>query len=220
MFTGIIQSIGNIELLSAKGVDKQIKVNTGKLSTDDIDIGDSISVSGVCLTAIEIDKHSFTADVSAETIKHTTFSELLTGSLVNLELALTPESRLGGHMVSGHVDGVARVVSIEPDGVSQRYMFKLDHSISHYVARKGSICIDGVSLTVNDVENDLFSVNLVPHTLHETTLKALGRGTKVNIEIDIIARYLERLISAGIATEGEKKTIDELFLSNSGILTT
>ncbi len=220
MFTGIIQDVGSICRIDSSGVDKQIKVRTNKLSCKEIALGDSIAVNGVCLTAIKIRKHSFLADVSAETIAHTTFSELKAESKVNLELALTPQSRLGGHMVSGHVDGVGKVVHIENEGASIRYNFKLDKSLSHYVSRKGSICINGVSLTVNSVDENQFSVNLVPHTLQETTLNQLRVGSRVNIEVDLIARYLERLLQGGMPARESHKPLDEDFLANTGFITT
>lgn len=220
MFTGIIQSVGSIESIVVNGVDKRVTVTTAKISTSTIALGDSIAVNGVCLTAVSIDDHSFTADVSAETIKLTTFRELSPGSEVNLELALTPHSRLGGHMVSGHVDGIGRIMSIRADGVSKRYEFEMDDSLSRYIARKGSICINGVSLTVNEVSDNRFSVNLVPHTLQETTLKSLREGSEVNLEVDLIARYLERLLSGSSATFSENDRINEDFLNEAGIITT
>lgn len=220
MFTGIIQSVGSIESIVANGVDKRVTVATAKISTSTIALGDSIAVNGVCLTAVSIDDNSFTADVSAETIKLTTFRELSPGSEVNLELALTPHSRLGGHMVSGHVDGIGRIMSIRADGVSKRYEFEMDDSLSRYIARKGSICINGVSLTVNEVSDNRFSVNLVPHTLQETTLKSLREGSDVNLEVDLIARYLERLLSGSSATFSENDRINESFLNEAGIITT
>lgn len=220
MFTGIIQSVGSIEYIVANGVDKRVTVATAKISTSTIALGDSVAVNGVCLTAVSINDHAFTADVSAETIKLTTFRELTPGSEVNLELALTPHSRLGGHMVSGHVDGIGRVMSIRADGVSKRYEFEMGDALSRYVARKGSICINGVSLTVNEVSDNRFTVNLVPHTLQETTLKSLREGSEVNLEVDLIARYLERLLTGSTNTLGENDRINEHFLHEAGIITT
>lgn len=219
MFTGIIQAVGKIDSITSKGVDKRIRIQTGKLPTTDIALGDSVAVDGVCLTAVHIDGDSFSADVSAETVSLTTFRYLSAGSEVNLELALTPQSRLGGHMVSGHVDGPGRVISIEHDGASQRFALEVDASLARYIARKGSVCINGVSLTVNDVEGARFFVNLVPHTLQETTLKALRPGSDVNIEVDLVARYLERLLTGGVAGQGDDSRIDEQFLSDAGFHT-
>ncbi|MCB1756523.1 MAG: riboflavin synthase [Gammaproteobacteria bacterium] len=218
MFTGIIQAVGRIDSIITNGVDKRVRVHTGKLPTADIALGDSVAVNGVCLTAVGIDADSFSADVSAETISLTIFRDLSKGSEVNLELALTPQSRLGGHMVSGHVDGVGRVVSIGQDGASQRFAFEVDQSLAHYIARKGSICINGVSLTVNDVDGVRFSVNLVPHTLQETTLKDLRVGSDVNIEVDIIARYLERLLTGGLPGRDSTRGIDEQLLADAGFI--
>lgn len=219
MFTGIIQAIGTLKTATRLGVDTRLTLHTGKLSTDTIALGDSIAVNGVCLTATAIDANTFSADVSAETLAHTTLGSLDKGAAVNLELALTPETRLGGHLVSGHVDGVGELLSITPDGVSQRMRFSVDPSLAHYVARKGSICINGVSLTVNAVADNTFDVNLVPHTLQETILDSLEPGAKVNIEVDIIARYLERLLTGGMPAR-DKQPIDEQFLADSGILST
>ena len=220
MFTGIIQAVGKIESIQSQGVDKQVKIHTGVLPTSDIALGDSIAVNGVCLTAVSIDENSFVADVSAETISLTSFRDLQAGSEVNLELALTPHTRMGGHMVSGHVDGIGTVLEITPDGTSRRYRFEVDSSIAHYIARKGSICINGVSLTVNEVEGSIFGVNLVPHTLQETTLKLLKPGAIVNIEVDVISRYLERLLTGGLPGREGKSAIDEQFLADNGFLTT
>ncbi len=220
MFTGIIQSTGKIEAIVANGIDKKVTVATGKIPTTSIALGDSIAVNGVCLTAVSINDHAFTADVSAETIKLTTFRELATGSEVNLELALTPHSRLGGHMVSGHVDGIGQIMSIRADGVSKRYEFELEQSLARYVARKGSISINGVSLTVNEVGANRFTVNLVPHTLQETTLKSLVVGSEVNLEVDLIARYLERLLTDSTESMPENSRINEHFLTEAGIITT
>jgi riboflavin synthase len=220
MFTGIIQSVGKITAIKSQGVDKQVHVETGKINTQDIALGDSIAVNGVCLTATAIDELGFVADVSAETIAHTSFKTLSCGSPVNLELALMPQSRLGGHMVSGHVDGLAKVGRITPDGVSLRYEFVVDPTLSHYIARKGSICINGVSLTVNTVDENRFTVNLVPHTLQETTLQHLKVGSDVNIEVDLIARYLERLLTGKTAPNDTQSKINEQFLADNGIIST
>ncbi|MDO6459812.1 riboflavin synthase [Granulosicoccaceae sp. 1_MG-2023] len=220
MFTGIIQSVGTVAGITSQGVDKRVRINTGKIDTAGIALGDSIAVNGVCLTAVAIDAGSFTADVSGETIAHTTFRDMQQGTRVNLELALTPQTHLGGHMVSGHVDGVGEVLSIREDGKSLRYEFSIDPSLQHYVARKGSICINGVSLTVNGVSGNRFDVNLVPHTVQETTLGDLKAGSPVNLEVDIIARYLERLLSGGMPAREGAGRIDEEFLAKAGIIST
>ena len=160
---------------------------------DDVREGDSISVSGVCLTALEIDKNGFSADVSNETLRLTSLGNLQAGASVNLEKALLPTSRLGGHFVSGHVDGLAQVTSVTHDARSQRWEFSAPQPLMRFIAVKGSVCLDGVSLTVNEVYGDHFSVNLIPHTLAKTSLVERKVGDRVNLEVDLIARYLDRL---------------------------
>jgi riboflavin synthase len=194
MFTGIIQATGRVASIQRNGSDARLKVDTGRLDLSDASIGDSIAVNGVCLTAVQLDTHGFEADVSAESLKRTGLGELKPGSAVNLELAMLPTTRFGGHIVSGHVDGVAELIERSEQGQSIRMRFRLPDSLARYVAEKGSICIDGVSLTVNAVVGSEFEVNLVPHTLQETILDGYRAGTRVNIEVDIIARYLERMI--------------------------
>lgn len=199
MFTGIIQAIGEIARIEARGGDVRLTVDAGALDLGDVAVGDSLCVSGVCLTAVAIEGTRFAADVSAETLACTTFAQLKTGDHVNLEKPLRLADRLGGHLVSGHVDGVGRVSGIEPDARSQRWRFEVPMQLSRYIAAKGSICIDGVSLTVNDVAANGFGVNLIPHTIDATAFRTRRVGDAVNIEVDIIARYLERLHAAGAA---------------------
>ncbi len=194
MFTGIIQATGSISAIEDRQGDVQLHIDTGALNLDRLQLGDSIAVNGVCLTAIEFDAQSFTADVSAETLSATTLGDLGPASPVNLERSLTLADSLGGHLVSGHVDGVGRVVSLRPDARSTRMEFDIDPALSRYVARKGSITVDGTSLTVNDVSADGFFVNIVPHTLEQTIMGQYEQGSRVNIEVDLVARYIERLI--------------------------
>jgi len=194
MFTGIIETIGAIARIERSGGDVRLHVDAGSLGLDDVEIGDSISVSGVCLTAIEIDGAVFAVDVSVETLARTTLGALRAGDPVNLEKAMRLSDRLGGHLVAGHIDGVGRVVSIEPDARSQRWLFDLPPALARYLAPKGSICIDGVSLTVNEVDGARFGVNLIPHTIDVTTFKARRPGDAVNIEVDLLARYVEQLL--------------------------
>lgn len=194
MFTGIIQSVGRIDTTEKRGSDFRFVVETGKLPTESIEIGDSISVNGVCLTAIEVAGSSFVADVSNETLTCTTFHSLKAGMPVNLELALTPSTRMGGHIVSGHVDGIGIIQEKYEDGRSIRFQIGLPEHLARYIAIKGSICIDGISLTVNNVTDADFDVNIVPHTLNETTLGTAVVGQEVNLEVDLLARYLERLL--------------------------
>lgn len=199
MFTGIIQAVGRVSAIEARGADVRLRLRSETLHLADARLGDSIAVNGVCLTAIELEPQSFSADVSSETLSCTTLGRLKAGMAVNLELALLPTTRLGGHLVSGHVDGVGRLVESRPDGRSQRLNFELPTTLARYVAAKGSICVDGISLTVNAVEASRFDVNIVPHTLANTTLTALRVGDEVNIEVDLLARYLERLLSGNEA---------------------
>ena len=172
----------------------RVLVDTGKLDLGDVKLGDSIAVNGVCLTAVELPGNGFWADVSRETLARTAFIDLKAGSRVNLEKALTPTSRLGGHLVSGHVDGLGRVASITDDARAQRWRFEAPPALLRYIAKKGSICVDGVSLTVNAVDAQGFEVALVPHTVANTAFAAIGVGDAVNLEVDLVARYVERLL--------------------------
>ena len=217
MFTGIIQAVGSIALIEKKGGDARLRINTGALDMHDVQRGDSIAVSGVCLTAVEHGANEFTADVSAETLTRTTLGNLSTGSRVNLEKALTPSSRLGGHLVSGHVDGVGEVVERSAEARSVRFRIQAPAALARYIASKGSICLDGVSLTVNGVEGALFDINVVPHTLQSTTLDEVQPGRRVNLEVDLIARYLERLMLGERAVD-TTSAITPAFLAEHGFL--
>jgi len=214
MFTGIIEAEGHIASIEPKGGDVRMTIETGKLDMSDVKLGDSIACNGVCLTAIALTDQSYTADVSGETLKVTTLGDLKIGSPVNLEKALRLQDRLGGHLVSGHVDGVGKVTSIEQDGRSWRYQFEAPLAICRYIAGKGSVCINGISLTVNEVEGQTFGVNIVPHTRQETTIQYLKEGSKVNLEVDLLARYLERMISAPQETSAVSKVTPELLAEN------
>jgi len=218
MFTGIILAIGKIVTIQPKGGDFRLKIETGKLAIGDAALGDSIAVNGVCLTAIELGANYFCADVSNETMSRTGLKSIAVNAAVNLELALTPSTRLGGHIVSGHVDGLGKVISKMPDGRSFRFQFKVPNELAKYIAEKGSICINGVSLTVNSVDGAFFSVNIVPHTLKETTLGEMMAGTEVNLEVDLLARYMERLMKGEAAAKSCSSVTEEL-LQNSGFLT-
>ena len=217
MFTGIILAIGNIAAIERRAGDCRIKINTGKLSLDDVALGDSIAVNGVCLTAVELGAHYFCADVSNETLSKTLINTLLVGAPVNLELALTPTTRMGGHMVSGHVDGVGQVVEKKADGRSFCFKIKAPDQLAKYIAQKGSICINGISLTVNEVSGATFNVNIVPHTLAETTLGTATAGTFVNLEVDMLARYMERLMQGEAAAYDQGGVTIDL-LQKSGFL--
>ncbi len=209
MFTGIIAATGTIASIRDSGGDWRIRVESAAINFTDVVVGDSIAVSGVCLTAVDITKNSFDADVSRETLACTTMQSLRNGDLVNLELALTPQSHLGGHIVSGHVDGIAELVSRKPDARSERLVFRVPQALARYIAHKGSVCLDGVSLTVNEVSGNEFGVNIIPHTAERTTLHQYTPGRKVNVEVDVISRYLERLLEGrGVVDDG--LTLDKL----------
>ena len=217
MFTGIIQAIGTLSDLQPKGGDMALVVNTGKLDMSDVQLGDSIAVNGVCLTAVALSDSGFTADVSRETLSLTSLGDLSKGSAVNLEKALTLETRLGGHLVSGHVDGLGEVVARRNDGRSEWFNIKAPDNLAKYIAAKGSITIDGVSLTVNRVDDVHFEINIVPHTLQETIIGDYQSGTKINLEVDVIARYLERLLQqGGISEMTSSSNITEAFLAENG----
>ena len=200
MFTGIIQATGVVTRIESKGGDVELCIQSPAFDLSASSLGDSIACSGCCLTVTKLDRQSFHADVSRETLDVTTLSRWQVGTEINLEKALRVGDALGGHYVSGHVDGIGQVVDTHDDGRSMRMRFTVSKDLGRYVARKGSICVDGVSLTVNHVEDagdkTLFDVNLVPHTLEQTILKHYRTGTQVNVEIDMIARYLERMREA------------------------
>jgi riboflavin synthase len=193
MFTGIVTAQGLIARKTDIGGDCRLTISCPDLDLASARSGDSICVSGACLTMLDPDSDGFSADVSQETLKLTTLGTLDAGATVNLELALAAGERLGGHLVTGHVDGMAHLVSRHEDARAERLEFEVPAPLARYVARKGSVCLDGVSLTVNEVTGPRFSVCLIPHTLEITTLGALQEGDPVNLEVDLVARYLERL---------------------------
>lgn len=217
MFTGIIQAVGKIAVIEQKGGDVRIRIEAGRLDMSKLNNGDSIAVSGVCLTVVEHSTSEFSADVSGETLSRTTLAGLRPGAGVNLEKALTLSAPLGGHLVSGHVDGVGTVVSREAAGRSVQFNFQAPEVLARYIAEKGSICVDGVSLTVNAVSGANFDVNIVPHTLAETTLDNLQPGSKVNLEVDLLARYLERLMLGEGAAQNSSGITRE-FLARYGYI--
>jgi len=199
MFTGIVQSLGAVGGVSQHGDEISLEIDVADLTTEKINIGDSIAVNGVCLTVIDIENGAARFDVSTETLSRSLLGSMRFGQKVNLELAMLPDTRFGGHIVSGHVDGLGVLVTTSADERSTRMTFSVERVLGKYIAKKGSVCIEGISLTVNDVKDDdehtHFDVNIVPHTLKVTTLGQLNTGQQVHIEVDMIARYLERLLN-------------------------
>ena len=193
MFTGIVATMGTLQSRQSFDGDLRIRFEVPAFLMEGSSIGDSISVSGVCLTMLEPDETGFSADLSVETLDLTSLGDRNTGDRVNLELALRASDRLGGHLVSGHVDGLAKLISRSVDARSERFLFETEQNLARFIAPKGSVCLDGVSLTVNIVEDNRFSICIIPHTLEVTTLGSLAAGQSVNLEVDLIARYLERL---------------------------
>ncbi len=216
MFTGIITAVGTLTTFQPRSGDLRLRIATGKLDLSDVQLGDSIAVSGVCLTAVELPGDGFWADASRETLECTILGEARPGMKVNLEKALTPTTRLGGHLVSGHVDGIGAVTVWQPDGRSWRLRIQAPDPLARYIAAKGSICIDGVSLTVNRVDGATFELNIVPHTLAETTLADFKVGQRVNLEVDLIARYLERLLLGDRAAQPGSGGLTEALLREHG----
>ncbi len=215
MFTGIIQATGHLSRREMIGIDARLQIQSTQLNFDDVQLGDSIAVNGVCLTVITLTKNSFAADVSVETLTHTTLGELAIGSLVNLEKALTLQTPLGGHLVNGHVDGVGVLMNRTQEGRSSRLQLRAPSDLAKYIAPKGCISVDGISLTVNHVNGNEFDLNIVPHTLLKTTLEQVRVGQQVNLEVDIIARYIERLLK-GEHTSALSNGITQTFLQEHG----
>ena len=193
MFTGIVQAVGRVRTVEKRGADARLALDAAGLGLEDVAIGDSIAVAGVCLTVVALDASGFAFDVSPETLSRTTLGTLAAGDPVNLEKSLRLADRLGGHLVAGHVDGVGKVIAVHDDGAAQRWVFSAPLALARYIAVKGSIAIDGTSLTVNDVDGNSFGITLIPHTLAVTTFGARKAGDAVNLEVDLVARYVERL---------------------------
>ena len=219
MFTGIIQAIGEVTTVQKSGGDIRLRVNTGKLSLVDVGLGDSICTNGTCLTVVELPGDGYWADVSVETLNFTTLGKLQAGSRVNLEKALTATDRLGGHIVSGHVDGVGEVLSLQEDARSIRFVMRAPDGLAKYIAHKGSICIDGTSLTVNAVNGAEFELNIIPQTMAETIFGQYRPGSAINLEVDVIARYLERLmLGEKAANPGATSGLSMQTLAEAGFL--
>ena len=219
MFTGIIEAVGTILSMQSKGQDISLRIQSGKLDLADVKLGDSIATNGVCLTVVALPGDGYVADLSVETLKRSSFADARVGQKVNLEKALMPTSRLGGHLVSGHVDGVGSVVAITPQGRAMDYWIEAPAELARYIAEKGSITVDGISLTVNGVDGARFRLTIVPHTTQETTIAQWSVGTRVNLEVDVIARYLERLILGDKAASPQKSSgVTMAMLAENGFL--
>ena len=217
MFTGIIEAIGEVAALQPKNGDLRLRIKTHQLNLADVHLGDSIATNGVCLTVVDLPGDGYWADVSRETLDNTTLPSWKVGQRVNLEKALTPQTRLGGHIVSGHVDGVGEVVSRNPDARSERFRIRAPSALAKYIAHKGSITVDGTSLTVNKVDGAEFELNIVPHTLQWTIMDGYRAGTQLNLEVDVLARYLERLLLGEKAAQSGSG-ITESFLAEHGFM--
>jgi len=219
MFTGIIEAIGEVVALQPKNGDLRLRIKTNGLDLADVRLGDSIATNGVCLTVVDLPGDGYWADVSRETLDNTSLPNWKIGQRVNLEKALTPQTRLGGHIVSGHVDGIGEVVSRHPDARSERIRIRAPKALAKYIAHKGSITVDGTSLTINKVDGAEFELNIVPHTLKETIMDSYHAGSSVNLEVDVLARYLERLMLGDKAAESEGQSgITLEFLAKNGFM--
>ena len=210
MFTGIIQAVGEVAAIEQTGGDVKLRIKTGDLPLEDVRLGDSIATNGVCLTVTELPGDGYWADVSTETLSLTSLKSTVVGSAVNLEKSLTPTTALGGHLVSGHVDGLGRVVGLTRDARSWRVSIEAPADLARYIAQKGSICVDGTSLTVNAVEGARFELNIIPQTWEDTVFSGYALGSEVNLEVDVIARYLERLLQSGVAPMASSITVETL----------
>ncbi|MEI8657160.1 riboflavin synthase [Vibrio sp. Hal054] len=216
MFTGIVEAVGQLTAITPKGEDVTITVNVGKLDMSDIKLGDSIATNGVCLTVVDFNDTSYSADLSLETLKKSGFADYKAGDKVNLEKAMLPTTRFGGHIVSGHVDGVGEIVERNIVGRAIEFWVELPEELNKYVAEKGSITVDGISLTVNDLRKNAFKLTIVPHTTQETTIDSFQVGRKVNLEVDVLARYLERLLQGREQAKQPESRLTMEFLQQNG----
>ncbi len=216
MFTGIVEAVGQLTAITPKGEDVTITVNVGKLDMSDVKLGDSIATNGVCLTVVAFNGSSYSADLSLETLKKSSFANYKAGDKVNLEKAMLPTTRFGGHIVSGHVDGVGEIVERNIVGRAIEFWVELPEELNKYVAEKGSITVDGISLTVNDLRKNAFKLTIVPHTTQETTIDSFQVGRKVNLEVDVLARYLERLLQGREQAKQPESRLTMEFLQQNG----
>ena len=217
MFTGIIEAVGKISALTPKCVDVSVTVDSGSLDLSDVKLGDSIATNGVCLTVVKLTGKGYVADLSLETLHRTAFANYKAGQVVNLEKAMLATTRFGGHMVSGHIDAVAEVIERQHIGRAIEFWIKVPPQLAKYISEKGSVAVDGISLTVNAVRGDEFKLTIVPHTAAETTMADFKVGRKINLEVDVIARYLERLMLGDKAAEKQSKVTMDL-LARTGFL--
>ncbi len=219
MFTGIIESVGHVQQITPRSGDVRLTIATAKLDLADVKLGDSIATNGICLTVIELTGQGFVADVSNETLRRTCLKTWKVGTAVNLEKALMPTSRLGGHIVSGHVDGLGEIISFKQDARSLQYQVRAPDELAKYISEKGSITTDGISLTVNAIDGAVFSLNIVPHTVQETNVGSWQVGSILNLEVDLLARYLERLLLGSKAAQSTAKSDISLeFLAKHGFM--
>ncbi|EAR56541.1 riboflavin synthase subunit alpha [Photobacterium sp. SKA34] len=217
MFTGIIEAIGTITALTPKGADISVTVDSGDLDLSDVKLGDSIATNGVCLTVVKLTGKGYIADLSLETLKRTAFVHYQAGQVANLEKAMLPTTRFGGHMVSGHVDAVAEIIERHHTGRAIEFWVKVPAHLAKYISEKGSVSVDGISLTVNEINGDEFKLTIVPHTALETTMDAFTPGRMINLEVDVIARYLERLMLGDKAADKKPQVTLDL-LARTGFL--
>ena len=218
MFTGIVEAVGKINAINLNAAGARVVVDSSTLDMSDVNLGDSIATNGICLTVVAFDSNSYSADVSNETLTRTGFANYKPGQMVNLEKAMLPTTRFGGHMVSGHVDAIGKIEAIKHNGNSIEYWLELPEQIKQYVAEKGSITIDGVSLTVNSVENNRFRLTIVPHTTEQTIISSYKVGQVVNLEVDLIARYIERLLFCKQQEQTPAAGVTEELLLKSGYI--
>ncbi|MEZ9230448.1 riboflavin synthase [Vibrio amylolyticus] len=216
MFTGIVETVGTLAAITPKGEDISVTVNVGTLDMSDVQLGDSIATNGVCLTVVAFNANSYTADLSVETLNKTGFTDYQAGDRVNLEKAMLPTTRFGGHIVSGHVDGVGEIVERHQVGRAIEFWVAMPTELSKYVAEKGSITVDGISLTVNDLRKNAFKLTIVPHTGEETTINDFQVGRKVNLEVDVLARYMERLLQSQKEQNESSSRLSMEFLQQNG----